>query len=113
MSVETIFSKIIRHEIAADILYQDKLVTAFRDISPCAPTHVLIVPNVLIPTLNDISSRHESILGHMILIAAKIAKDEGVSADGYRLVINCNKNAGQEIYHLHVHLLGGLLLRPI
>lgn len=103
----TIFSKIIAGEIPADIVYQDDLVTAFRDINPQAPTHVLIVPNKVIPTVNDVSTADEKTLGRMLTTAAKIAADEGIAADGYRLIINCNDHGGQEVYHLHLHLLGG------
>ena len=110
MAEETIFSKIIRREIAADIVYQDDLVTAFRDINPQAPTHVLIVPNKLIPTINDIKREDEPALGRMLTVAAKIAADEGISENGYRLIINCNRDGGQEVYHIHLHLLGG---RPL
>ncbi|VFP87168.1 HIT domain-containing protein [Candidatus Erwinia haradaeae] len=110
---DTIFSKIIKHEIIADIVYQDELVTAFRDASPCAPIHILIVPNFLIPTLNDVVEDHEAILGRMIILASKIAKDEGIAEDGYRVIINCNKNGRQEVYHLHLHLIGGCLLGPM
>ncbi|OCG07680.1 histidine triad nucleotide-binding protein [Gilliamella sp. wkB178] len=107
MAEETIFSKIIRHEIPADIVFQDDTVTAFRDISPQAPTHILIIPNKLIPTLNDVTVQDEAMLGHMITVAAKIAKQEGIDANGYRLIMNCNKDAGQEVFHIHMHLLGG------
>ncbi|MCO6539461.1 MAG: HIT domain-containing protein [Gilliamella sp.] len=107
MVQETIFSKIIRKEIPADIVFQDDKVTAFRDISPQAPTHVLIIPNKLIPTVNDIKEEDETIIGHMMVVAAKIAKQEGIDESGYRLIMNCNKDAGQEIFHLHMHLLGG------
>ena len=110
MAEETIFSKIIRREISADIAYQDDLVTAFRDINPQAPTHVLIVPNHLIPTVNDVTAEDEPALGRMLTVAAKIAADEGIAADGYRLIINCNRNGGQEVYHIHMHLVGG---RPL
>lgn len=103
MAEETIFSKIIRREIPADVVYQDELVTAFRDISPQAPTHVLIVPNVLIPTVNDVTVEHEAALGRMITAAAKIAEQEGIAEDGYRLIVNCNRHAGQEVYHIHMH----------
>ena len=85
MAEETIFSKIIRREIPSDIVYQDELVTAFRDISPQAPTHILIVPNVLIPTVNDVTAEHELALGRMMTVAAKIARDEGLADDGYRV----------------------------
>lgn len=113
MTEETIFSKIIRREISADVVYQDELVTAFRDISPQAPTHILIVPNALIPTINDVTLEHEASLGRMITAAAKIAKQEGVAEDGYRLIINCNRHAGQEAYHIHMHLVGGHFLGPM
>ncbi len=113
MAAETIFSKIIRREIPADIVYQDELVTAFRDIAPKAPTHILVVPNILIPTANDTVAGHEAALGRMITTAAKIAKDEGIAEDGYRLIINCNKHGGQEVYHIHLHLVGGCPLGPM
>ena len=113
MAEETIFSKIIRREIPSDIVYQDELVTAFRDISPQAPTHILIVPNVLIPTVNDVPAEHELALGRMMTVAAKIASDEGLADDGYRLIVNCNRHGGQEVYHIHMHLLGGRPLGPM
>ncbi|WP_437610794.1 purine nucleoside phosphoramidase [Erwinia sp. V71] len=113
MAEETIFSKIIRREIPATIVYQDELVTAFRDIAPKAPTHVLIIPNVLIPTANEVEAAHEQALGRMITVAAKIAKDEGIAEDGYRLIINCNQHGGQEVYHIHMHLVGGRPLGPM
>ncbi|MCE1685666.1 HIT domain-containing protein, partial [Enterobacter hormaechei] len=97
MAEETIFSKIIRREIPSDIIYQDDLVTAFRDISPQAPTHVLIIPNVLIPTVNDVTADHELALGRLFTVAAKIAKEEGIAEDGYRLIMNCNHHSGQEV----------------
>ncbi|AHF77509.1 purine nucleoside phosphoramidase [Sodalis praecaptivus] len=113
MAEETIFSKIIRREIPADILYQDDLVTAFRDISPKAPSHILIVTNLLIPTVNDVTADHEAALGRLFTVAAKIAQQEGIDADGYRLIVNCNRHGGQEVYHLHMHLLGGRPLGPL
>jgi len=113
MAEETIFSKIIRREIPSDIIFQDELVTAFRDISPQAPTHILIVPNVLIPTANDVQADHEAALGRMMTVAAKIAKQEGIAEDGYRLIMNCNKHGGQEVYHIHLHLVGGRPLGPM
>lgn len=113
MAEETIFSKIIRREIPADILYQDELVTAFRDISPQAPSHILIIPNVLIPTVNDTDTDHEAALGRMVTVAAKLAKQEGIDEDGYRLIINCNRHGGQEVYHIHMHLVGGRPLGPM
>ena len=113
MAEETIFSKIIRREIPADVVYQDELVTAFRDIAPKAPTHILIIPNVLIPTANDVQAAHEQALGRMITVAAKIARDEGIAEDGYRLIMNCNRHGGQEVYHIHMHLVGGQPLGPM
>lgn len=107
MVQETIFSRIIRREIPSDIVYQDDFVTAFRDISPQAPVHILIIPNKIIPTVNDINEQDEKILGHLFTVAAKIAKQEGIDDSGYRLIMNCNKDAGQEVFHLHMHLLGG------
>ncbi|EAB7494202.1 TPA: purine nucleoside phosphoramidase [Salmonella enterica subsp. enterica serovar Muenchen] len=113
MAEETIFSKIIRREIPSDIVYQDELVTAFRDISPQAPTHILIIPNILIPTVNDVTAEHEQALGRMITVAAKIAEQEGIAEDGYRLIMNTNRHGGQEVYHIHMHLLGGRSLGPM
>ena len=103
----TIFSKIIKREVPSDILYQDNLVTAFRDIDPVAPVHILIVPNKAIPTVNDLNEKDEVLAGHMILVAKKVAQQEGIAEKGYRLIINCNPHGGQEIYHLHLHLVGG------
>ncbi|WP_298720418.1 purine nucleoside phosphoramidase [uncultured Oceanisphaera sp.] len=113
MAEETIFSKIIRKEIPTDILYQDELVTAFSDISPQAPTHILIIPNVLIPTVNDVEAEHELALGRMFTVARKLAAEAGVSESGYRLIMNCNRDSGQEVYHIHMHLLGGRPLGPL
>lgn len=107
MASETIFSKIIRKEIPANIVYQDELVTAFRDISPQAKTHILIIPNKLIPTVNDVTEQDEVTLGRLFTIAAKLAAQEGIAQDGYRLIVNCNKHGGQEVFHLHMHLVGG------
>jgi histidine triad (HIT) family protein len=108
--MSTIFSKIIAGEMAADIVYQDDLVTAFRDISPQAPTHILIVPNKEIATVNEMSEADEAVAGRMLHVAKKLADQEGIAKDGYRLIINCNRHGGQEVYHLHMHLLGG---RPL
>ena len=104
---ETIFSQIIRKEIPSDMVHQDDLVTAFRDISPQRPTHVLIVPNKLIPTVDDVTEEDEAVLGRMLTVAKKIARDEGISEDGYRLIINCRDHGRQEVQHIHMHLLGG------
>ena len=110
MAQETIFSKIIRREIPADILYQDDLVTAFRDINQRAPTHILIVPNVLIPTVNDVEPEHELAMGRLFTVARKLAAEAGIAENGYRLIMNCNQHGGQEVYHIHMHLVGGKAL---
>ena len=110
MAEETIFSKIIRREIPSEMLYQDDLVTVFRDINPVAPTHVLIVPNKLIPTVDDIEPEDEVAMGRMLIVAKKIAREEGLSENGYRLIINCKEHGNQEVPHIHMHLIGG---RPL
>lgn len=109
----TIFSKIIAKEIPAAIVYEDDLVLAFKDIAPQAPTHILIVPKKEIPTVNDVTAEDEATLGRLFTVAAKIAKEEGVDASGYRLMVNVNKDGGQEVFHLHMHLLGGRNLGPM
>jgi histidine triad (HIT) family protein len=109
----TIFSKIIKGEMKADIVYQDDLVTAFRDISPAAPTHILIVPNQEIPTVNDLTEADEAVAGRLLIVAQKLAAQEGIAESGYRLIINCNAHGGQEVYHLHLHLIGGRPLGPM
>lgn len=113
MAEETIFSKIIRKEIPADVLYQDDLVTAFRDINPRAPSHILIIPNKLIPTVNGVEAEDEAMMGRMFTVAKKLAKEEGIAEDGYRLIVNCNSHGGQEVYHIHMHLVGGRPLGPM
>ena len=113
MPQETIFSKIIRREVPANIVYEDELVTAFRDINPQAPTHILIVPNKLIPTVNDVTPEDELMLGRLFTVARKLAAQEGIAASGYRLLVNCNRDGGQEVYHLHMHIVGGRPLGPM
>jgi len=107
MAEETIFRKIIDKEIPSDMLYQDEYVTAFRDISPQAPVHILIIPNKLIPTSNDIEIADELLIGKLYTVAKKLAKQEGIAESGYRLIMNCNQDGGQEVLHIHLHLLGG------
>jgi histidine triad (HIT) family protein len=109
----TLFAKIIRGELPSDTVYQDEYITAFRDIHPAAPTHILIVPNQVIPTVNDLNDDDERIAGRMLLVAKKLAAQEGIAEDGYRLIINCNQHGGQEVYHLHLHLIGGRPLGPM
>jgi histidine triad (HIT) family protein len=104
----TIFSKIINKEIPANIVFESDSVLAFKDINPQAPVHILIIPKIEIPKVTDINgNEHSQLLGEMIDAANKIAKDLGISEDGFRLVFNCGENGGQEVYHLHLHLLGG------
>jgi histidine triad (HIT) family protein len=109
----TIFEKIIAGEIPPPSSTRTDRVTAFRDISPQAPVHVLIVPNKPIPTVNDVSEDDERTLGHMFVVARDLARAEGIAEDGFRLIINCNKHGGQVVYHLHMHLLGGAMLGPM
>ncbi|MDJ0777460.1 MAG: histidine triad nucleotide-binding protein [Gammaproteobacteria bacterium] len=110
---ETVFAKIIRRELPADIVYEDDQVLAFRDINPQAPTHVLVIPKVEIATVNDIQPGQAELVGRMVLAAQRIAAEEGIAEDGYRLVVNCNRHGCQEVYHLHLHLIGGRQLRGI
>jgi len=106
MMTDNIFLKIIERKIPADIVYEDDRCLAFRDINPQAPVHVLIIPRQVIATHADITAADASLLGHLHLVAAKLADQLGI-ADGYRLVINCKERAGQTVPHLHFHLLGG------
>jgi len=104
---DNIFTKIIAKQIPAKIVYEDDLVLAFRDIKPAAPIHVLIVPKREIINVTVARTEDENLLGHLLTVAAEIARREGVSDTGYRLVINNGRDAGQLVPHLHVHLLGG------
>jgi len=112
MQQDSLFAKIVRRELPADILYQDDLVTAFRDIHPQAPVHVLIVPNVSIPTAADVLPEHEAALGRMFTVARRVAEEQGLE-QGYRLMVNCKEHGHQEVFHLHMHLLGGRPLGPM
>jgi histidine triad (HIT) family protein len=104
---KTIFKRIIDKEISASIVYEDDDVMAFDDVNPQAPLHILIIPKKEIPTINDLTEADDELVGKIIRIASKIASDKGISKEGYRLVINCNQRAGQTVFHLHCHLLGG------
>ena len=108
--MSTIFHKIIRREIPADIVFEDEHVIAFRDIAPQAPVHVLFVPKVDIATLNDVQPSQAEIVGRLAIAAADYAKQQGFADDGYRVVINCNADAGQTVFQLHLHLLAGAQL---
>lgn len=103
----TIFSKIINKQIPADIVYEDDQVFAFKDIAPQAPIHILVIPKREIPTLNDIKEEDIPLIGKLIFTAKKLAKEFGIDENGYRLVMNCNRDAGQAVFHIHLHLLGG------
>ena len=105
--MSTIFKKIIDKEIDADIIYEDNNIICFKDVNPAAPIHVLIIPKQEIPTVNDINSDNNNLIGEMFNVAKKVAKKLNVSENGYRLVINCNKDGGQTVFHLHMHLLAG------
>lgn len=104
---DTLFSKIIRREIPADIVYEDADVLAFRDINGQAPTHVLFIPLKPIATLNDLDDDDALLIGKLVLAATRYAKAQGFAEAGYRCVINCNRDGGQSVYHIHLHLLAG------
>jgi len=104
---DCLFCKIINREIPASIVYEDERILAFNDINPQAPTHVLVVPKAHIATLNDVSSQDDQIVGELVRRAAAIAKTRGISAGGFRTVFNTNREAGQTVFHIHLHLLGG------
>lgn len=107
----TIFTKIINREIPADIVYEDEVCLAFKDISPQAPVHILLIPKKPIESLAKLHPSHDKgIMGHLMMKASEIAAQAGLAEDGYRLVINTNKNGGQTVYHLHLHILGGRAL---
>ena len=106
MSEETIFAKIISREVPADIVHEDEQCLAFRDVAPQAPVHILVIPKKPLVGLQDVAPQDESLLGHLLLVASQLAKQERL-AQGYRCVINAGAEGGQSVYHLHVHLLGG------
>lgn len=107
---ETLFSRIIRREIPAQIVHEDEHVVGFRDINPQAPTHVLFVPRQPIATLNDLADADAELVGRLVLAATRHARAQGFADNGYRLVMNCNRDGGQTVFHLHLHLLGGRAL---
>mgnify|MGYP002620168877 CR=1 FL=1 len=104
---DTIFGRILRGELPANRVWEDEHCIAFRDINPAAPTHILVIPREHIPTINDVTDEHRLVLGHMITVAARIAREQGIADDGYRLVFNTNQDGGQTVYHIHLHILGG------
>lgn len=105
--MSTIFTKIINREINASIVYEDDEVLAFNDVNPQAPVHVLIIPKREIATLNDLTDADAEVVGKLHLVAANIAREKGIAEDGYRVVMNCNEQGGQSVYHIHLHLMGG------
>lgn len=104
---DTLFGKIIRREIPADVVFEDDEVLAFRDINPQAPVHVLFIPKKPFATLNDLGAGDAMLIGRLVLAATAWAKDNGFAESGYRLVMNCNEHGGQTVYHIHLHLLAG------
>jgi histidine triad (HIT) family protein len=105
--MDCIFCKIVAGEIPSDIVYQDKEITAFRDIKPQAPVHIVIIPRKHIATLSHLSQSESALVGRMVAVANRLAKEEGIAEKGYRVVINCGKEGGQLVPHLHLHLVGG------
>ena len=104
---DCLFCKIISNEISSDCVFENENMYAFRDINPQAPVHILIIPKTHISTLNDVGDNHKLLVGEILLTSKMLAEKEGISDSGYRTVFNCNKNGGQEVYHIHLHLLGG------
>ncbi|WP_031513253.1 histidine triad nucleotide-binding protein [Desulfofalx alkaliphila] len=104
---DCLFCKIINKEIPADVVYEDELVLAFKDINPVAPTHILIIPKKHIPTLADLQPEDAEVMGHIVLTAKELAAKQGLDENGYRLVSNCKDDGGQTVFHIHFHLVGG------
>ena len=104
---DCIFCRMARKEIKTNIVYEDDEILAFRDINPQAPTHILIIPREHIPTVLDIKEKDVSLMGRLYMVAAELARKENIDQPGFRLVVNCNRDAGQAVFHLHLHLLGG------
>jgi histidine triad (HIT) family protein len=109
----TLFEKIIAGELPANVVFRDSEVIAFLDIRPAAPVHILIVPHKPIPTTDELSDADAPLVGHMVMVARDLARQQGIAKSGYRLILNCNPDSGQEVYHLHLHLLGGRPLGPL
>ena len=108
---ECIFCKIVKGDLPATVVFKDEQVTAFRDINPVAPTHILVVPNQHIASTNKVAGQDEQLLGHMLAVVKPIAEQEGIAERGYRLIINTGLHGGQVVYHLHMHLIGGQRMR--
>ena len=105
-----LFCRIIEKKVPAKIVFEDALCLAFEDVNPQAPVHTLVIPKKHLPTLLDLKEEDESLMGHLIGIANKIAKDKGIAERGFRLVTNCNPESGQTVYHIHLHVLGGRIM---
>jgi histidine triad (HIT) family protein len=110
---DCIFCKIISGEIPSTNVYRDEQVTAFRDLNPAAPTHILLVPNKHIDSINVLTNSDEQLIGHLFTTAKQLAAQEGIADDGYRLIINTNAQAGQTVFHIHLHLLGGKQMKAM
>lgn len=108
---DCLFCKILAGEIPSDTVYSDETVTAFRDINPVAPTHILIIPNNHIAAISELEEEDEGLVGHLFTVARKLAVEEGIDETGYRLIINNGPDAGQVVFHLHLHLIGGQKMR--
>ena len=104
---DCLFCKMVAGEIQPDVVFEDDDVLAFRDVNPQAPVHVLVIPKSHIATTNELTPEHAGLVGKMVLAARQIAADEGIAEPGYRMVMNCNPEAGQSVYHIHLHMLGG------
>ena len=111
MNMDCTFCKIVSGESPAKILHRDELVTAFRDTHPIASTHILIISNRHIDSVNELEAEDETLVGHMVMVAKRLAAQEGIAERGYRLIINTGAHAGQTVFHLHLHLIGGKLAR--
>jgi histidine triad (HIT) family protein len=111
MNDDCLFCKIVAGEVSSEKVYEDQRVTAFRDINPVAPTHILIVPNKHIASVNELTADDEALVGHLFTTAKELAQQEGIAESGYRLIINTGPDGGQEVYHLHLHLIGGHKMR--
>jgi histidine triad (HIT) family protein len=111
MTDTCVFCKIVSNEAKAEIVYRDKQVTAFRDIHPVAPTHILLVPNKHIESVSTLAVEDEQLMGHLFTIAGKLAKEEGIGTGGYRLITNTGADGGQTVFHIHLHLIGGQKMR--
>ena len=111
MSTDCIFCKIVADEIPATVIYKDEYVTAFRDINPVAPTHVLIIPNKHIPSTNELTPEDQPLMGYLLGTVRKVAEIDGIVESGYRLIINTGPDANQVVFHIHLHVIGGHRLK--